>query len=189
MNQNDPRYPFIKKAAHRFVNQHFECIPSVLFEKACELAHNKGEYADDVLELIDTKYRVCPECDANDVDKGKELDDGEHEWKCSQCEAGFDDNDEPWERLPLAMPDHWPGAHGTVFWTTWNTVGEYAAQCGFEVYEPKLFNGIVLAIDGGGYDFYLDHWVPLYLAMGIEWHNGDKGYDEAFAKAREMGLV
>ena len=25
-------------------------------------------------------------------------------------------------------------------------------------------------IDGAGYDFYESHWIPLYKARGLQWH-------------------
>ena len=30
--------------------------------------------------------------------------------------------------------------------------------------------GLYLGLDGAGYSFYSDHWIPLYLAMGYSWH-------------------
>ena len=32
-------------------------------------------------------------------------------------------------------------------------------------------------MDGCGYDFYLEHWVPLYKARGLKWHD-ESLYDE-----------
>jgi hypothetical protein len=42
-------------------------------------------------------------------------------------------------------------------------------DCGFLVYESDEC-GILLAIDGAGYDFYENHWIPLYKARGLKWH-------------------
>lgn len=39
------------------------------------------------------------------------------------------------------------------------------ADCGFRIYEHDDY-GIYLGIDGGGYDFYEAHWIPLYKAAG-----------------------
>jgi len=182
MHYNDPRHAYIKNATHDFMKRHFECIPSILFET---LVQHGMEY-DQVLELVDTKYRTCPECDNDSIECGKLLDDDdEHSWECTECKAHYptddDDDDHPvWEHLALSGPTHaWPGAHGTVFWTTWNAVAEHAAQCGFEVYESPMFNGYILAIDGGGYDFVNDHWMPLYLAMDIRWHEHEPGWMNA----------
>ena len=30
--------------------------------------------------------------------------------------------------------------------------------------------GYLFGIDGTGYDFYEEHWIPLYLARGLQWH-------------------
>lgn len=45
------------------------------------------------------------------------------------------------------------------------------AQCGFRIYESEDF-GHVFGIDGAGYDFYEEHWIPLYHARGLHWHEG-----------------
>ena len=43
------------------------------------------------------------------------------------------------------------------------------AACGFRIYEQEDY-GYVFGIDGAGYDFYEEHWIPLYLARGFRWH-------------------
>ncbi len=47
---------------------------------------------------------------------------------------------------------------------------EIMQECGFRVYESDEF-GIIFGIDGAGYDFYEDHWIPLYKARGLKWHD------------------
>ena len=42
-------------------------------------------------------------------------------------------------------------------------------DCGFVVFDSEDF-GILLGIDGGGYNLIKAHWIPLYLARGLEWH-------------------
>jgi hypothetical protein len=46
------------------------------------------------------------------------------------------------------------------------------ADCGFRIYQSDDF-GILLGIDGAGYDFYESHWIPLYKARGLHWHEGE----------------
>lgn len=46
------------------------------------------------------------------------------------------------------------------------------ADCGFRIYETEEL-GILFGIDGAGYDFYESHWIPLYKARGLRWHNED----------------
>lgn len=44
------------------------------------------------------------------------------------------------------------------------------ADCGFRIYEQEDY-GYIFGIDGAGYDFYEDHWIPLYKARGLQWHD------------------
>ncbi len=44
------------------------------------------------------------------------------------------------------------------------------SECGFRIYVHDEF-GYFFGIDGAGYDFYEDHWVPLYRARGLKWHD------------------
>lgn len=44
------------------------------------------------------------------------------------------------------------------------------SQCGFRIYEHDEF-GYFFGIDGCGYSFYEAHWVPLYKARGLHWHD------------------
>ena len=43
------------------------------------------------------------------------------------------------------------------------------ANCGFRVYEQEDYT-YIFGIDGAGYDFYEEHWLPLYEARGLRWH-------------------
>lgn len=44
------------------------------------------------------------------------------------------------------------------------------SSCGFRIYESDDF-GYFFGIDGAGYDFYEMHWVPLYKARCLQWHD------------------
>ncbi len=44
------------------------------------------------------------------------------------------------------------------------------ADCGFRIYEQEDL-GYVFGIDGAGYSFFEEHWVPLYNARGLHWHD------------------
>ena len=47
---------------------------------------------------------------------------------------------------------------------------EVVEDCGFRIYESEDF-GYLIGIDGAGYDFYEEHWIPLYKARGLKWHD------------------
>lgn len=53
-------------------------------------------------------------------------------------------------------------------WWLENHLEEMAA-CGFRIYESNEF-GYFFGIDGAGYSFYEEHWIPLYKAVGLQWH-------------------
>lgn len=44
------------------------------------------------------------------------------------------------------------------------------SDCGFRVYEHEEW-GYFIGIDGCGYDFFEAHWIPLYKARGLKWHD------------------
>lgn len=50
------------------------------------------------------------------------------------------------------------------------------SECGFRVYESEEF-GYFFGIDGAGYDFYEQHWMPLYKARGLHWHDSQAEED------------
>ena len=54
-------------------------------------------------------------------------------------------------------------------WLTQEGLAKMSA-CGFRVYEHDEW-GFFFGIDGAGYDFYEAHWIPLYHARGLEWHD------------------
>lgn len=43
------------------------------------------------------------------------------------------------------------------------------SSCGFRVYKHDEY-GYFFGIDGCGYDFYEQHWIPLYKKRGLKWH-------------------
>ena len=48
---------------------------------------------------------------------------------------------------------------------------ELVSSLGFRIYEYEEENSLYIGIDGAGYDFYEAHWIPLYKAMGLQWHD------------------
>lgn len=69
---------------------------------------------------------------------------------------------------------------GTM-WQFGNNIDEYwleenlqeMANCGFRIYESENY-GYFFGIDGAGYDFYEQHWISLYKARGLEWHDKEE---------------
>ena len=67
------------------------------------------------------------------------------------------------------------------YFPMWNTLWEFpnideddaelVAKCGFEMYELTEDGTILIGINGCGYSFYEAHWLPLYDAKGMCWHD------------------
>lgn len=45
------------------------------------------------------------------------------------------------------------------------------SDLGFTIYKSEEHDCLILGIDGGGYDFYEAHWIPLYNLQGLQWHD------------------
>ena len=188
ISYDDPRYRFIKAATEKFIQRDVDMIPTVLFE---ELAKHR-EDQEEVLRLVDDSSHVCPHC-GEEVEEGDAILDGDgdatnklifHHWECDSCNRDDESEDVTHEELPHRGAVHgWPGAHCMCFWVTNSLIANKAAACGFLVYEPADFQGHILAIDGGGYDFHEAHWVPLYLALEFKWHEDEPGWEDAVIKA------
>lgn len=120
---------------------------SVVFN---EHAGEKGEIVETNVDNIDGLYKI-------------RLDNGE------EIEKYTDD-------IEVIDKEGWLPMWSTM-WTFSESIDEEwcemhkqeVADCGFRIYESEDF-GIVLGIDGAGYDFYESHWIPLYNARGLKWH-------------------
>jgi hypothetical protein len=199
LKQDDPRFRVIERMTHLWMNRETETIPSCLFPADAE------DSDDSYLMLVDSNRRLCPNC-GEEVEQGRKAtpcehgpdqdcncrlldishgDDDVHTWDCQSC--GHNDNVYPnksWESLMLSGQRYggYPAAHAYVFWISDDylakRVQEVAADCGFLVYEPGGFGGIILAVDGGGYSFVHDHWMPLYLALDLKWHEHEADWPD-----------
>lgn len=47
------------------------------------------------------------------------------------------------------------------------------SECGFRIYNSDEF-GYFFGIDGAGYNFYDNHWIPLYKKRGLQWHDKEE---------------
>ena len=165
----------IKEAAYKWVNE-FNAIPQSVVEKLAKLDIDdiqeitppsmsdhvsiySGEYAGEYGEIVDTSksedniYMII-------VD-GK---DAKVELNMEDFEVEHDDFLPMWGTMWTfgdGIDNNWIEDH----------VGLQAmADCGFRIYEQEDFQ-YIFGIDGAGYDFYEQHWIPLYKARGLQWHD------------------
>lgn len=161
----------IRKATRQWIDG-FNAIPLSLIQKAYPLEESEFE-----LTQLTGRLWVCSYCggeyDADEVDS-LAVDEND-ERQCSYCGHG-----------PVSQEDG--NSLGGQFpaWGTMWTFGEWLDEewakshlddmdrCGFVVYESDEL-GLFFGIDGAGYDFYEQHWIPLYLARGLQWHEHIEG--------------
>jgi hypothetical protein len=147
----------------------FSAIPGSLIERAY-----KGEGMED-LQLLAGGDLVSDCCDAelksetvlSPAWRAGAPDTVEH--FCSKCNL---DCDVHWTGAQYA----WPAGWGTLWipcdmdLSWFKEHSDDVAKLGFIVYESDEC-GILLGIDGGGYDFFEAHWLPLYRLRGLKWHD------------------
>lgn len=63
------------------------------------------------------------------------------------------------------------------WWLTEDDGIQVMSNCGFRIYEHDEW-GYFFGIDGAGYDFYEAHWIPLYKARGLHWHDESAELEE-----------
>ena len=96
-------------------------------------------------------------------------------------QRAFKDNPEDLELLSGEYPEYgYPAGWGWMFHPLCSLDEEWIREniqtvekCGFLVFDSEE-TGILLGIDGGGYDFYESHWTPLYQARGLQWHEREE---------------
>ena len=112
--------------------------------------YENGDYGE-ITEIEDDIYTI-------------ELDNGEViECESSDFEINRDDYLPMWGTM-------WSFGDSCDDWWLEECNGiELMSQCGFRIYESEEF-GYFFGIDGAGYDFYENHWIPLYKARGLQWH-------------------
>ena len=84
------------------------------------------------------------------------------------------------ERFIEENNEYFPAMYATMYsckdWTDAEWIRrniEVVEEIGFAVYDCE-YCGILLGINGAGFDFYDSYWKELYLARGFKWHENNK---------------
>lgn len=168
------KYDTIKEAAQAWVRE-FNAIPFSILEKLLEINPDElqeitppaagdrvyvynppaGENEGEIIQREDDLYTI-------------ELDDGT---TCvlepSEFDVQHDGSLPMWGTLWAfgdSIDNWWLEKHDGL---------QIMADCGFRIYEQEDYE-YVFGIDGAGYDFYSDHWIPLYKARGLHWHKEEE---------------
>lgn len=165
------KFNTIKEAAENWVRE-FDRIPMGVVEKLMNFA---GDF-EGVNEVTPpSRY------DRVDVYAGKYSGESGEIVKCDERGylVAFDNGERHY--VDECDMDVW---HGDGYLPMWGTMWAFSdpcdkdwleshmqemADCGFRIYEQEDY-GYIFGIDGAGYDFYEQHWIPLYKVRGLKWH-------------------
>lgn len=161
------KYDTIEQAAHAWVAE-FDAIPAGILEKVYSV-----EEFDEITPLhIGSNVRVYS--DDYDGEPG-ELIGTTDEWHY----VVRLDNGEKVTVVSTDVEEEWPRDFFPMWSTLWRMPSidqewlmdhlTEVANCGFRIYDQEDY-GLIIGIDGCGYDFYEQHWIPLYKLRGLHWH-------------------
>ena len=166
------KYNTIREATEQWVKE-FSAIPQSLIEKAY-MENNIGHITEITpLSINDRVYHYdkgeygCITDMTDDEEFVVELDNGEEiKAKSEDMEANRDDFLPMWGTMWMF------GDSCDDWWVNEDDGLQIMANCSFRIYE--IDEGIIFGIDGAGYSFYDEHWIPLYKARGLQWHKTDE---------------
>ena len=160
----------INEAAHEWVKE-FNAIPQDMI--AFLMRHDIDSWTEVTTITVGDRVYYCDECVCGEVlkyDPETEqydvmLDNGK---KISTTSDELES--ETYDLLPM-WGTMWSFGDSCDDWWLSNGNGiDMMSACGFRIYEHEEW-GYFFGIDGAGYDFYEAHWIPLYKARGLRWHD------------------
>ena len=151
----------VLEACRSWVERDFSLIPTSLIEKAYFGENRCGEE----IEVLAPSFERFKEEYKKENCIEKEDEDDPCEWcRVESCREAYDENT---PKIPMWGYVFVPQNPLDAEWIKENA--EKVAELGFIVYETDEI-GVFLGINGAGYDFFQHHWVPLYNARGLKWH-------------------
>lgn len=161
------RFKTINEATEAWVRE-MNAYPQEMIKQLME--HHPDDWTEVTKPSKYDRVYVYDECsegeiiDVNDDTYTIELDNGT-EIKCENNDFELDKD----TYLPMWGTMWSFGSSCDDWWLEEGNGIELMSQCGFRIYESEEF-GYFFGIDGAGYDFYESHWIPLYKARGLQWH-------------------
>ena len=163
------RFKTIKEATEAWVHE-MNAIPQGMISQLFQ------DHTDDWTEVTKpSKYDRVYVFDNGDYGEITDIDEETEEYIISldngkeiRCENGDFEVDHD-DYLPMWGTMWSFGDSCDDWWLEEGNGIELMSQCGFRIYESEEF-GYFFGIDGAGYDFYESHWIPLYKARGLQWH-------------------
>lgn len=125
-------------------------------------------------EELKIAFKDVKEIDYEDRERLKvtSVTEDEFEVECTELVVPYNEVEKEFDGWLPMWSTLWTFNEGLdEYWAKENP--ELVAECGFRIFEDDETGDIYLGIDGAGYDFYEAHWIPLYEARGLQWHNAE----------------
>lgn len=167
----------IREATYLWVNKDTSRVPLSVVEKLCEYS-DYNDFIEVTPPSINDRVYLFDNGDYGKITGYATNDNGNGVYTVI-----LDSN----EKIKITDSNDFEVFHGSHFpmWGTMWTFNDSCdadwlennmqlmANCGFRIYESEDYR-YVFGIDETGYDFYESHWIPLYKARGLKWHNEEK---------------
>lgn len=172
------KYETINDAAHAWVAE-FNAIPMAIIDKLLE--QNSEELHEITPPSVGDRVFVFDS--PADEDTGEiiernesiytiKLDDG------TSCDLEAGDFEVQHDEFLPMWGTMWAFGDSIDNWWLEDGGLQIMADCGFRIYEQEDYD-YIFGIDGAGYSFYDEHWIPLYKARGLKWHKEEDKGDES----------
>lgn len=172
------KYETINDAAHAWVAE-FNAIPMAIIDKLLEA--NSEELHEITPPSVGDRVFVFDS--PADEDTGEiiernesiytiKLDDG------TTCDLEAGDFEVQHDEFLPMWGTMWAFGDSIDNWWLEDGGLQIMADCGFRIYEQEDYD-YIFGIDGAGYSFYEEHWIPLYKARGLKWHKEEDKGDES----------
>lgn len=172
------KYETINDAAHAWVAE-FNAIPMAIIDKLLE--QNSEELHEITPPSVGDRVFVfdspADEDTGEIIERNKDiytikLDDG------TTCDLEVGDFEVQHDEFLPMWGTMWAFGDSIDNWWLEDGGLQIMADCGFRIYEQEDYD-YIFGIDGAGYSFYEEHWIPLYKARGLKWHKEEDKGDES----------
>lgn len=172
------KYETINDAAHAWVAE-FNAIPMAIIDKLLEA--NSEELHEITPPSVGDRVFVFDS--PADEDTGEIIEHNENIYTIklddgTTCDLEVGDFEVQHDEFLPMWGTMWAFGYSIDNWWLEDGGLQIMADCGFRIYEQEDYD-YIFGIDGAGYSFYDEHWLPLYKARGLKWHKEEDKGDES----------
>ena len=168
------KFDTIEEATQDWVRE-FNAFPQSMLKMICDATGydtfaevTTPSIGDRVYEYDNGEYGQIVDYDSEEEIYTIELDNGDI---CKDFSSSFERDNNSYFPMWGTM---WQfGDSCDEYWLEEKDGIRIMSNLGFRIYYNEDW-GYFFGIDGAGYDFYTEHWIPLYKARGLHWHKEEE---------------